>query len=334
VEGKSVGDTARAVGIVIIGRNEGERLKRCLESLRDYRGRMVYVDSGSTDGSVDLAGAMGADVVALDLRRPFTAARARSEGYRQLRATLPGLAYVQFIDGDCQIAAGWIDKAAAWLEQHPEVAVACGRRRERYPDRSVYNMLCDLEWDTPTGEAKACGGDALMRIESFESVNGFREDLIAGEEPEICVRLRAAGWKIWRLDAEMTLHDAAILRFGQWWRRTTRAGYAFAQGAHLHGASPERHCVRESRSALMWGLGLPLGVAVAALAWNPWAALLLAAYPLQVGRIALGQVHGPERGRWRYAAFLVLAKFPEALGQLRFMYRHLTGERSRLIEYK
>jgi GT2 family glycosyltransferase len=334
VEGKSVGDTARAVGIVVIGRNEGERLKRCLESLRDYRGRMVYVDSGSTDGSVNLAGAMGADVVALDLRRPFTAARARSVGYRQLRATLPGLAYVQFIDGDCQIAPGWIDKAAAWLEQHPEVAVACGRRRERYPDRSVYNMLCDLEWDTPTGEAKACGGDALMRVESFESVNGFREDLIAGEEPEICVRLRAAGWKIWRLDAEMTLHDAAILRFGQWWRRTTRAGYAFAQGAHLHGASPERHCVRESRSALMWGLGLPLGVAMAALAWNPWAALLLAAYPLQVGRIALGQMRGPERGRWRYAAFLVLAKFPEALGQLTFMYRHFTGERSRLIEYK
>lgn len=330
--GTAVGDPARAVGVVTIGRNEGGRLERCLASLRDYRGRLVYVDSGSTDGSVKLAQAMGFDAVALDMRRPFTAARARSEGYRRLRETVPGLAYVQFVDGDCEVAPDWMGRAADWLDRHPDAAVACGRRRERYPERSVYNRLCDLEWNTPAGEAKACGGDALVRIAAFDAVGGFREDLIAGEEPEFCVRLRAAGWKIWRLDAEMTLHDAAITRFAQWWRRTTRSGYAFAQGAHLHGAFPERHCVREARSALLWGLGFPLGVAALALAWTPWAALLLAAYPAQVARLAAGR--GTARGKWRYAAFLVLAKFPEALGELKFTHQRFTGRASRLIEYK
>jgi len=102
--------------------------------------------------------------------------------------------------------------------------VVCGCCRERFPDRSIFNMLCDIEWDTPVGEANACGGDAMMRADAFGQANGYRDDLIAGEEPEICVRLRAVGWKIWRLGEEMTLHDAVMTRFSQWWNRTKLSG--------------------------------------------------------------------------------------------------------------
>jgi GT2 family glycosyltransferase len=98
----------------------------------------------------------------------------------------------------------------------------------------------------------------MMRIAALEKAGGFRDDLIAGEEPELCVRLRQAGWKIWRLDSEMGFHDADMLRFGQWWRRNVRSGYAFAQGAHLRVALPERYYVWESRRALLWALGLPI----------------------------------------------------------------------------
>ena len=101
-------------------------------------------------------------------------------------------------------------------------------------------------------EARAFGGDVMIRAAALENVGGYRDDLIAGEEPELCIRLRAAGWRIWRLPYEMTSHDAAMTRFSQWWRRAMRAGYAFAQGAHLHGASPERHWVWESRRAWLW----------------------------------------------------------------------------------
>jgi len=324
--------TAR-VGAVAIGRNEGERLRACLRSVRGFIGRVVYVDSGSTDGSVALARAMGVDVVELDMRFPFTAARARNDGFGRLRARFSDLAYVQFVDGDCEVAAGWLPQAVAFLEAHRDVAVVCGRRRERYPEKTLYNMLCDIEWDTPIGEAKACGGDSMVRIDAFEAVRGFRADLIAGEEPEMCVRLRAAGWRIWRLDAEMALHDAAMTRFRQWWLRSMRAGFAFAEGAALHGAPPERHRVRESRGVWFWGLGIPLGALVLALASGAWSLLLLLIYPLQVIRLAARGRRSFRENWWR-AFFLVLGKFPEMLGQVKFLLRRRIGGPARLIEYK
>lgn len=321
------------IGVVAIGRNEGERLKSCLEAVAGIAARVVYVDSGSADGSAGMARAMGVEVVALDMDLAFTAARARNEGFQRLRELAPELAYVQFVDGDCEMAAGWLDKAAAFLDAHRDMAVVCGRRRERHPERSIYNMLCDFEWDTPVGEAKACGGDALMRVAAFEAVSGYRADLIAGEEPELCVRLRAAGWRIWRLDEEMTLHDAAMTRFRQWWMRNLRGGFSAAQGVHMHGAPPERHCVRESRSAWFWGLGIPVAVLGFAPWGGPWALVLLLLYPLQIARLTMRGRRSPRQNWWR-AVFLVLGKFPEVLGQLKFLVRRRLGGQSRLIEYK
>lgn len=316
---------APKVAAVLIGRNEGARLVAALASIPPGVAPVVYVDSGSTDGSVAAAQAAGAQVVRLDMARPFTAARARNEGFAALRAAAPD--YVQFIDGDCTLDPGWVATATAFLEANPRAAVACGRRRERFPQASVYNRLCDAEWNTPVGRARACGGDAMMRASAFAAVGGFDPTLIAGEEPELCVRLRASGWEIWRLDAEMTLHDAAMTRFGQWWKRTRRSGHAFAEGAALHGQPPERHCVRETRSALAWGLALPAATVLGAALLGPWALLLLLAWPAQLLRLA------PRLGLTR-AAFLILGKIPEAVGILEYGWGRLTGARRGLIEYK
>ena len=289
---------------------------------------MVYVDSGSTDDSVAAARALGAEVVTLDTRIPFTAARARNEGFAVLGKTGRRPEFVQFVDGDCELAPGWIETAHAFLRDNPEAAVACGRRRERFPEASVYNRLIDAEWDTAIGRARACGGDALIRSAAFSAVGGFNPALIAGEEPELCVRLRRAGWAIWRLDAEMTLHDAAITRFGQWWKRARRAGHAYAEGAAMHGRPPERHKVTETRRALLWGAGVPVVAFLGALLVSPWALLFLLAWPLQVLRLIL-------RGRpAAEAVFLTLAKLPEAQGVLGYWIGRLRGRRAGLIEYK
>jgi glycosyltransferase involved in cell wall biosynthesis len=323
---------ARA-GVVAIGRNEGERLRACLHSALGAAACVVYVDSGSSDGSADMARGLGAAVVALDPAEPFTAARARNEGFRRLRELEPALRYVQFVDGDCTLVEGWVEAAVAFLAAHPDVAAVCGRRRERHPERSLYNLLCDLEWATPLGEAKACGGDVMMRADALAAAGGYRAELVAGEEPELCVRLRAARWRIWRLDRDMSLHDAAMTRFVQWWRRAQRAGYAFALGAALHGASPERHWVRESRSAWVWGLGLPLAAAGGCALAGSWASIVLAAYPLQVMRLFARGERSPRENFW-HALFVVVGKFAEVLGQLRFMLERVAGGRARLIEYK
>jgi glycosyltransferase involved in cell wall biosynthesis len=319
-------------GAVAIGRNEGARLKSCLASL-SAASIVVYVDSGSTDGSVQWSREQGVEVVSLDLSVPFTAARARNAGFRRLREVAPGLRYIQFIDGDCELNAAWPACAVPFLETHADVGAVCGRTRERWPERSIYNWLCDQEWDGPVGEVRAFGGIVLVRVEALAVVGGYRDDLIAGEEPELCVRLRGAGWRVWRLESEMTLHDAAILRFGQWWRRVVRSGYAFAQGAQLHGAWPERHWVWESRRAWIWGIWLPFAGLIAGVAFNPWGWAIWLIYPIQICR-QIFRNRGPIRDRAVIALFQMLARFPEAIGQIRFLRDRLSGLQGRLIEYK
>ena len=315
---------APLVDAVVIGRNEGARLLACLAALKGQVRRIVYVDSGSTDASVPEARRLGAEVVALDLSRPFTAARARNAGLARLDGDPPD--FVQLIDGDCTLDSGWIAAALAAFAAHPQAVVVCGRRRERFPGASVYNRLADREWDTPIGRSAGCGGDALMRYALVMEVGGFREALIAGEEPELCLRLARAGGEIWRIAAEMTLHDAAMHRFGQWWQRTRRAGHAFAEGAALHADGPEGHWRVETKRALFWGALLPLGIMVAGLIWTPALALALV-YPAQVIRLAR-----PNGVDW--ALFNVLGKFAEAQGILGFMLGRMTGQRRGLIEYK
>lgn len=309
--------TSGKIGVVAIGRNEGERFTACLASLDGFAGPVVYVDSGSTDGSVEAARAAGVEVVELDMSRPFTAARARNAGVGRLRAAgLPD--YVQFVDGDCVFAPGWLDAAATFLDTHPAAAVVAGRLRERFPERSVYNRLCDAEWDTPLGQVDACGGIAMMRASAFEQAGGFREGLMAGEEPELCLRLRQAGGEIWRIEADMALHDAAMTRFWQWWRRTRRAGHAFAEGYALHGKGPERHYQREVRRILLWAGALPLAILLLGLINGHWARYALAIYPLQVLRLSARL--GMER-----AFFLTLGRFAEMQGLLDFWRRRLSG---------
>jgi GT2 family glycosyltransferase len=321
-----------AFGTVAIGRNEGERLKQCLRSL-SMSERIVYVDSGSTDGSVAWAKTEGIDVVELDLNTPFTAARARNAGFARLKELAPQLKYVQFVDGDCEMVQQWPRHAIEFLEAREQVSAVFGRRRERHPDHSIYNRLCDHEWNVPVGQAQACGGDVMMRADALEAVGGYRDDFIAGEEPELCVRLRAAGWSIWRIDQEMTLHDAAMTRFGQWWLRNLRSGYAFAQGSHVHGSPPERLWVWESRRALIWGLFFPLLCAASVVSFRLPGFAVLVVYPLQVLRRML-RFPGTLRARFQFAFFEVLGRFPECVGQLKFMRDRMFGAPNRIIEYK
>lgn len=323
-----------SVGAVAIGKNEGDRLKVCLRALGHQASHLVYVDSGSSDDSVEFARSIGAEVVELDPAVPFTAARARNAGVERLSGIAPDVEYAQLIDGDCELVDGWIEQAVDFLDANPEYAAAAGRLRERFPDASVYNYLCDVEWNTPVGDSDACGGIATMRIRAFESVNGFRPDLIAGEEPELCVRLRQNGWKIRRLDAEMALHDVAMSRFSQWWKRTTRAGHAYAEGSHLHGAPPERMWVRESKRIVVWGIFLPLFAIAMTPVTKGLSLLLLLAYPLNAIRIARRLRREGASRPWTLATFLVLGRLPEGIGWLRFHWGRLTGRRSAIIEHK
>jgi GT2 family glycosyltransferase len=312
---------------VVIGRNEGQRLVRCLASLAGQVDRIVYVDSGSTDGSVTAAEAAGAHAVHLDISVPFTAARARNAGLEALRVSGGVPEFVQFVDGDCEVDRDWPGVGMAFLRKSPSAAVVSGRTRERHPDATIWNYLMDCEWASPAGRVSACTGNAMFRVQAFDQVNGFDPRLIAGEEPELCLRLRRLGWEVWKLDAPMAVHDAAMTRFSQWWRRAQRAGHAAAEGAAMHGRGPERYNVMRAARPLVWTLGLPAVALVGAL-WSPLALVVLLAWPLKVLRLRW-------TGKsWTQAFFLMLGKLPETQGILAYWVSRLRGRRRRLIEYK
>ena len=321
-----------SVAFVVIGRNEGDRLEECLRSVLSASPRVVYADSGSTDGSAKRARALGVHVIELTPSKPLNASRGRSEGFAAVQDRFPEAAFVQFLDGDCVLQPGWVEVALDFIEVRPTVAVVCGRRFEKNPAASFYNRMADEEWNTPIGRADACGGDSLMRIAALNEVGGFNPGLMASEEPELCSRFRANGWDIWRLDAPMTEHDAAIFRFGQWWRRTVRSGYGYAQAWACSGRLPSRVNQPLLRRAFLWAIILPAlaGAAVVISGRAEFLAALALAYAVQIARIRAAR-RDRSLYAWKASAMLVLAKFPEAIGALKYFL----GRRSHNIaDYK
>jgi Glycosyl transferase family 2 len=338
VQRVNVTDGARSgctpiVAAVVIGRNEGERLVVALRSVLARCALVVYVDSGSKDGSVESARALSAVAIDLDMSLPFTAARARNAGFRRVVELLPDVDVVQFVDGDCEILGGWFEAALQHLAANPAAAAVFGTQRERYPRRSIFNQHLDMEWRWPVGTVKSFAGNFMCRAHIFSSLGGFREALIAAEDSELSVRVRHAGGEIHSLEKPMALHDANMLHVSQWLRRTMRAGHAFAEGVDLHGAPPERHFVVERRRSLMWGLMLPVATMLAVLAWGAAGLGVLVLVPLQIARI-FGRQQGERRERAIHATLTVLGKPAEALGALRYLCLRQFGRRSALIEYK
>ena len=325
-----------SIGIVIIGRNEGERLKNCVRSFAKSPSlRIVYVDSASTDDSVSFVKNEGFDVVELDMSLPFSAARARNEGYRFLLKQYNDIEFIQFVDGDCEVDADWLNTAQEHLKAHPKLAAVCGRRKERYPEKTIYNKLCDIEWNTPVGKAMATGGDFLCRASAIVEVDGFNPQVIAGEEPELCFRLRSKGWEIERLDALMTLHDANMTSIKQWFKRSERSGHAYAQGFAMHGHGEEKYKRNDVMRIVLWGLAIPVGILLTALIFNSWALLGFLIYPAKILQMARREIpkHGVSAGT-AYAASLVMGKFPQLKGTLSFLFKHLSGKQFQIIEYK
>ncbi len=329
---------ASNVGFVAIGRNEGERLKRALNAIQRLHpsAPLVYTDSGSTDDSVQFAQSIGVQVVQLDMSIPFTAARARNAGFDALIANNPDLKFVQFLDGDCEIQPGWIDTAVAFLEAHEDVAIVSGRRKERYPDATPLNELMDIEWNTAVGETTAVLGDMCVKVSAFKRVNGFDETIIAAEDDDLCLRIANLGYKVFRLDAPMSLHDANLTKVSQWYRRAKRGGHGYANINHLHGQQPSRHFTRHLRSTILWG-GIVPAVFLLALPFAPLISLAVAAvYALFILRTFWRRLQNgdPLKRAALYSFLIYTSKVPEFMGVLHYWKNHLFNRQHRLIEYK
>lgn len=327
------------ISVVIIGRNEGERLRLCVQSVLAMRRprfelEIVYVDSGSTDSSVALAESMGVRVIPLQPERP-TAALGRNAGWRAAHGSI-----VLFLDGDTVLHPDFVAASLPHFSD-PAIAAIWGHRRELHPERSIYNRILDLDWIYRPGLTAFCGGDALFRRSVLKRTDGFDDTLIAGEEPELCRRIRALDFTILHVDHPMTGHDLAITRWQQYWRRSTRAGHAFAEVSDRFRATDQPFWSEESRRNLNRApvlLALPLAGFAASLYFR-------SLVPLS-GVVLFGlaiAVRSSWKARWKsrdrlalllYGAHSHLQQIPIFVGQLQYRWNRRKGKRSLLVEYK
>jgi len=326
------------VSVVVIGRNEGTRLQRCLQSVQQShwgqtQHELIYVDSRSSDTSVANAQALGAQVIVLSDASPC-AAKARNLGWQAARGE-----YVLFLDGDTELHPDFVSRALATLAE-PALCAAWGHRRESRPQQSLYTRVLDLDWVYPTGRTLYFGGDVLVRRAALAQVDGFDPSLKAGEEPELCARLRAAGWQIEHIDVPMTLHDLAVTSFRAYWLRAYRSGIAYAEVAERMRLRGDVLWQHEARRDFRHGLlfcASPLLLLVA-LWWQPALALTLVALAfLYLVRTAL-RCAWKAPGQWslcaQYAVHAHFQKIPALLGQ--FKWRQAVRQQSEiaLVDYK
>ncbi len=310
------------------------RLKTCLESARGESDSILYVDSGSTDGSVDLCMEMGIEVHSLDPSSPFSAARARNEGFKIITELSPDTEYVQFIDGDCELDNNWLSHAVKFLSSNDRYAIVCGEVEERFPDHSIYNRLCQIEWATLPGDTESCGGIFLVRCCAFMEAKGFNQSLVAGEEPELCYRLRKSGWKIHKLAKKMVTHDADMHKFSQWWVRMTRSGYAYAHGYFLHRSDKKGFCRRESFRIWFWAFILPAALLLFSFFLQEAIVFIPAVYGFQFFRIwkSATEALGDSQDALTFAFFNLFGKWPELTGQFKYLFVFKYKQKTKTFE--
>jgi glycosyltransferase involved in cell wall biosynthesis len=327
-----------ALSIVVIGRNEGQRLALCLQSIQQVRGvavdEVIYVDSDSTDGSPELAARHGAIVIVVRPERP-TAAIGRNAGWRRAASDL-----ILFLDGDTVLHPDFARAGCEALARDASRAVAWGHRREIHPEASVYNRILDLDWVYPPGLTEFCGGDVLMRRKVLVETGGFDERLIAGEEPELCRRIRARGYGILHIDCPMTGHDLQIMRPGQYWKRATRAGHAYAEVSERFRNSDDPFWTSDRRRNLMRGSCWIVSL-VAAIAASVFFGVL--PIVLWFGMLLVLSVRSAWKARWKravpgvlllYGLHSHLQQVPIFVGQLQYELSKRRKRAQKLIEYK
>jgi cellulose synthase/poly-beta-1,6-N-acetylglucosamine synthase-like glycosyltransferase len=328
-----------AISVVIIGRNEGARLERCLESVKRMRSpggdvESIYVDSASADGSPQVAQASGAHTIVVRPRFP-SAALGRNAGWR--RATGQ---FVLFLDGDTILDPNFVRDSLPEFENR-EVAIVWGHRREIRPEASLFNRVLDLDWIYRPGDTEFCGGDALVRRSALAEVGGFDETLIAGEEPEMCRRLRAKGYRIVHVDRPMTGHDMAMHHWRQYWKRANRAGYAYAKVSERFrnsGLPFWEEDVRRNRNRAISLLVLAAAGITGSLAFGSLLPLLIA-----IGLLVMLALRSAYKARWKshdlltlllYGLHSHLQQLPIFIGQIQWLRDRRAGRQRGLIEYK
>ncbi len=319
------------VGIVVIGNADGT----ALTALSAPDGVAVVCVAAADSPAAKEVQEAGLDLVELDVGS-VGGGRARNAGYRRLKKVSPHLKFVQFVEAGALIDSDWFAHSLRFMARRPEVAVLEGEILETEPAKSFYRRVLDRASSDGEGEIQSAGATALFRSDAFEAAGGFRGDIIADETADLCIRLRRRGAHVWRFDKVMALREPQTITFGDWRRRASDNGYAYAAAAALHGGPPERYRAREQSRAVIWGAVFPATIIAAALLAAGAAGLgVFEAKPLMAATAVLGVGFGVyllkiiataigagffSSFSWGYAAASTLGHFYEFAGVARYWF--------------
>ena len=180
-----------------------------------------------------------------------------------------------------------------------------------------------------------------MRRSVLEEVGGYDEGLIAGEEPEMCRRMRARGYEILHIDHPMTGHDLAIRRWSQYWRRAVRTGYAYAAVSSRFAGTDSPFWEADARGNLIrgtfWTALFVLSLPAAVLLGSVLPPLLSCLLFLLLAARSAGKVawKSPDRiTRFLYGIHSHLQQIPMLVGQIKYHLDRKARRSRKLIEYK
>ena len=251
--------------VVIITKNQGWNVRRLIESvMRETEGRVgteiILVDSASTDDTVDVASEFPIRVIRLSKRQRLTAAAGRHAGLSQTSGDI-----VLFLDGDMELRRNWIDAAMKTFVAEPNIAVVSGlvvdqplNARRSQSLESLEELSESRYSDVPHG-----GGAAAYRRSVLDEVGSFNPYLFSDEEPELCLRIRHAGYRIVRLEQPIADHysDPAGSISTLFGRRSRNLYLGPGQALRIHfGSSMLLPYARERGFGLLPGAGIAAGI--------------------------------------------------------------------------
>lgn len=323
------------ISIVIIGINVEKYIGECITSVleADYpQGclEIIYVDGGSSDRSIEIAkGFHGVRIIELKDPHP-TPGKGRNAGIAAARHDI-----IQFLDADTILHPGWLRTACPYL--NGAVAAVAGRIQEKYPRKNIFHIIGNMEWGISSGKkghefsqgpAKTFGGIVLARKDAIDGTGGYDEGLVAGEDPDLSYRVRKNGWTVYRITAEMVMHDLNMNTFRHYCKRAFRSGHAYAEVGLRYRREKEKfflsQLIRICIGATLPAAMILLGILCRRTATGLFLATALSCRPFRKIRHFISPSQGISIAAL-YCGHLSFAVYPQFFGVLRYLATCITG---------
>lgn len=197
---------ATDISIVIIGRNAEWSIGRLLESVvarlpPNVTSEIIYVDSASTDCTLEIVARYPARIIRLSAGKRLCASAGRFVGTQYATGQ-----YIVFLDSDMELLGGWLERAIRLLERRPDIAVVSGIQVDTGGGMGDQRLVAGGCSEDSFAEARFAGSAAMFRREVLAKAGTWNPHIVSDEEPELCLRIRRAGYRIVQLNSLSVRH--------------------------------------------------------------------------------------------------------------------------------